>query len=109
MGQSTRLNIQPAAAIATAASSGRPGADTLGNSRRPERKVRATFHLPAQLFDECRDAVVYLSGPPVRLTLAALAEEALGRELARLKRKHNSSKRFPRRVGELRGGRPIGT
>lgn len=69
--------------------------------------MRATFHLPAELLDAARNAVVYLAGPPVRLTLAELAETALRRELDRLKKSHNSGKDFPPRSGELKGGRPI--
>ena len=72
-------------------------------------KVRATFHLPEDLFEECRDAVVHLSGPPVRLTLAYLAETALRKELDRLKKKHNREKDFPKRESGLKGGRPIGS
>ena len=73
------------------------------------QKVRATFHLSHGLFEEARNAVVQLSGPPVRLTLAALAEKALRRELDRLKRAYNDGKEFPRRRGRLRSGRPIGS
>lgn len=72
-------------------------------------KVRATFHLSEDLFNQVRDAVVHLSGPPLRLTLAAFAENALRRELERLRGEHNSGERFPRREAELRGGRPIGS
>jgi hypothetical protein len=72
-------------------------------------KIRATFHLPEDLFDEARDAVVHLAGPPERLTLAALAENALRRELERLKASHTKGKPFPRREGNLRGGRPVGS
>jgi len=71
------------------------------------KKVRATFHLPTDIFEQCRDAVVHLSGPPTRLTLAALAETALRRELKRLRSRHNKGNPFPARSGELRGGRPI--
>lgn len=74
-----------------------------------ETHVRATFHLPVGLVDELRDVVVALSGPPARLTLARLAEDAFRRELARLKKEHNRGKDFPKREGELRGGRPIGS
>lgn len=70
-------------------------------------KVRATFHISANLLEEARNAVVHLAGPPTRLTLADLAENALKRELERLKKAHNSGKEFPVRNGELRGGRPI--
>lgn len=71
------------------------------------KKVRATFHIAADLFEQCRDAVVYLSGPPLRLTLAGLADEALRRELARLQRTSNHGDPFPPRQSELKGGRPI--
>lgn len=70
-------------------------------------KSRATFYLPTSLLNECRDAVSHLSGPPLHLTMAGLAEEALRRELARLKRSHNDKKDFPPRKGDLRKGRPI--
>ncbi len=73
------------------------------------KKVRATFHLPTEVFEQCRDAVVHLSGPPTRLTLAALAETALRRELKRLRSRHNKGDAFPARSGELKGGRPIKT
>lgn len=79
----------------------RPTADKL--------KVRATFHLPAELVDECRNAVVWLAGPPARLTMARLAEEALRRELDRLRKQHTKGKPFPKRSDDLRGGRPIGS
>jgi hypothetical protein len=80
-----------------------------GRASQGSQKVRATFHLPQALFEEARNAVVQLSGPPVRLTLAALAEKALRRELARLKRAYNDGRDFPRRRGRLRSGRPIGS
>lgn len=74
---------------------------------RATAKVRATFHVSAALLEEARDAVVALSGPPTRLTLAELAERALRHELERLKREHHEGRAFPRRSDELRGGRPI--
>jgi hypothetical protein len=80
-----------------------------GASPPKPQKVRATFHLPEALFEEARNAVVLLSGPPVRLTLAKLAEIALRRELDRLKKAHNRGKGFPHRDGALKGGRPIGS
>jgi hypothetical protein len=82
-----------------------------GGAPRPERspKVRATFHITEALLEEIRDAVVALSGPPTRLTLAAFAETALRRELDRLRDDRNGGAAFPPRDGELRGGRPIGS
>lgn len=58
--------------------------------------MRATFHLPASLLDQARDAVVALSGPPARLTLAELAETALRREIERLKQAYNGGADFAR-------------
>lgn len=72
-------------------------------------KVRATFHLSEDLFEVVRDAVVALSGPPHRLTLASFAENALRRELERVQKVENKGKPFPKRESELRGGRPIGS
>lgn len=80
---------------------------TLHVRARAAAKVRATFHISAELLEEARNAVVYLAGPPTRLTLADLAESALKREIERLKKAHNTGKEFPARNGELKGGRPI--
>lgn len=76
----------------------------------PPRKVRATFHLPEPLLNEARNTVVALSGPPHRLTLARLAEDAIRHELERLRMERLGRKRgreFPQRESELHGGRPI--
>jgi hypothetical protein len=43
--------------------SGREGSLVPSNERRG-RKVRATFHVSAELLNELRDIVVSLSGPP---------------------------------------------
>ena len=80
---------------------------------RPARpgKVRATFHLPEALLNEARNTVVALSGPPYRLTLAKLAENALRREIESLKSARDGRQRgkdFPQRDDEVRTGRPIG-
>jgi hypothetical protein len=76
-------------------------------SERRGRKVRATFHISAELLDELRDVTVALSGPPDRLTLSDLAEGALRREVERMKRVHTKGKSFAKRTGQLKGGRPI--
>jgi hypothetical protein len=70
-------------------------------------KVRATFYLPADVLDEARNAVVHLAGNPVRLTLTRLIEDALRRELRRLKDLYHAEKDFPQRDEDLKGGRPI--
>jgi len=73
---------------------------------RTPRKVRFTVHLPPELIEEARNAVVSLYGAG-NLTLATLTEAALRRELSRLKKKHNKGKDFPQRKAEPRPGRPI--
>jgi hypothetical protein len=83
--------------------------DTGDGSQRTQ-KVRATFHISADLLNEVRNAVVALSGPPDRLTLAQFAEEALRDKLDQLKGDQSGRMRgrdFPQRESELRGGRPI--
>lgn len=70
-------------------------------------KVRATLYLPRDLLEEARNAAVFLAGPPARLTLTKLAEQALRAELDRLRLRHLGGGAFPARDGELRGGRPI--
>jgi hypothetical protein len=90
--------------------------DRLAAARRPgpvvatpsPRRVRATFHLPHALVEEARNATVALSGPPTRLTLARLVEDAVRREIARLRVSHNGGAPFPQRHADLIGGRPIG-
>jgi hypothetical protein len=91
---------------------GEVGRSTGTESPGPERvrKVRATFHLPAELLDELRNAVVALSGPPHRMTMAKLAESALRNELARLvglQQGRLRGRAFPQRDGDVRTGRPI--
>ena len=61
------------------------------------RKIRATFHLPVELFDRARDAVYWTPG----LTLASLCEAGL----RNLERKRGET--FPKRASELKAGRPV--
>lgn len=70
-------------------------------------RAKITFSLPDDLLEECRNAVDFLSGPPTRLTFAALVERALRRELASLRGKHCEGNAFPSREGPLRTGRPL--
>jgi hypothetical protein len=70
-------------------------------------KVRATVYLPADVLDEARNAAVHLAGNPARLTLTRLIEDALRRELQRLKDLYHAGKDFPQREEDLKGGRPI--
>lgn len=89
---------------------GRPAdePESVQKARGP-KKTRTTFHLPDDLVGEARDTVIALSGPPVRLTLARLVEDALRAELARVKKEHNRGRPFPHYEEKLRGGRPVGS
>jgi hypothetical protein len=91
----------------TTATASAPAKRSTPAPARPAGKVRATFHLPAALVDEARNAVVTLAGPPVRLTLARLVEDGIRRELDRLRKAHHDGKPFPARAANLVGGRPI--
>jgi hypothetical protein len=71
------------------------------------KKVRVAFYLSEDLAEALRDSVVYLSGPPLRLTMTTLAEMALHKELERLQAEYNGAKPFPKRAADLKGGRPI--
>ena len=76
-------------------------------NRNASAKVRATLYLPQDVLDEARNAAVHLAGYPLRMTLTKLAEDALRRELARLRALHNDGEQFPQRDEDLKGGRPI--
>ena len=84
---------------------GVPAPDT--DSTTATRKVRHTFHLSADVLEAARDATDFLSGPPERMTLSRLVEDALVVALTRLRETHNEGERFPPRGADLRGGRPI--
>jgi hypothetical protein len=70
---------------------------------------RASFQIPQQLLADIRDAVIALSGPPERLTMARFAEEAFRHELERLQAEHNDGQPFPSTDGVVRVGRPVGS
>jgi hypothetical protein len=67
------------------------------------QKTRATFHLPVDLLEEARDVVYWVPG----LTMANLTEEALRREIQRIKDVRNDGGNFPSREGDLKRGRPV--
>ena len=66
-------------------------------------KTRATFHLPIDLLEEARDIVYWVPG----LTMANLTEEALRREMQRIKDVRNDGADFPPRESDLKRGRPV--
>lgn len=67
------------------------------------QKTRATFHLPVDLLEEARDVVYWVPG----LTMATLTEEALRREIQRIKDVRNAGEDFPTRESDLKRGRPV--
>ena len=77
-------------------------------TRRRMPKRKASFLIPEELYQEARDAVAFLGGPPLYLTLAQLAEDSLRDKLDELKQKHNRGKPFPRFTGRVKTGRPVG-
>lgn len=72
-------------------------------------KVKLTVYVSEELAERTRSAVVALSGPPLLLTLAELAEDALRTEVTRLEREHNKGQPFPVFKGRRKPGRPLGS
>jgi len=70
------------------------------------KKLRFTVNLDPEVIELVRDAVAELAGPPARLTLSSLVEQAVRAEVAKLQKNHHSGKAFPKRDYELRAGRP---
>jgi hypothetical protein len=62
-----------------------------------QEKVRMTFLLPNDLVEAAADAAAFLSGPPARLTLRTLAEQALRNEIDRLADVYHGGMAFPAR------------
>jgi hypothetical protein len=60
-----------------------------------------TIVLPASLIDRAKNAVFWTPG----LTLADLAIDGIELSLAKVERKNGGP--FPRRKGDLKGGRPV--
>lgn len=66
--------------------------------QRPSRKIKVTLALPGPLIERMRTVVYWTRS----LTLATLAEAGIDVALKKLERK----KRFPKRRGKIRVGRP---
>lgn len=73
-------------------------------------KRQVTFNLPVDVIQKMRAAAIHFSGPPHRLTLAAIAEDGIRRELQRITKIFNNGKPIPSYEEQaLRPGRPIGS
>lgn len=70
-------------------------------------KTKASFLVPTEIYRQARDAVAYLGGPPLYLTLAQLAEDALRDRLKYLWDHYNQGRPFPRFTGKVKTGRPL--
>ncbi len=86
--------------------------DTKKRAKKPqkgegEKKTRVSFHLTEALADRVRNVVYALSGPPHRLNMAKIAEEALEAACKKYERDQNGGKPFPQREEDLVGGRPV--
>jgi hypothetical protein len=84
-----------------------PTRDTSAGRKKPATRETAAFHLPPELLDQARNTVVALAGPPEHLTMSKLVMGALTRELARLEKRHNKGRPFPKRAEKVRTGRPL--
>lgn len=74
----------------------------------PGRRQRVTVYIDAAQFAEVRGAAVLLAANGIEPgTVSAIVEDALARELERLRSRHNGGKAFPSLPG-LPGGRPRG-
>lgn len=96
-GESTREQQQRTTGSEPAA------ARSTGSTSAGAQKKRATFHLPIALLEEARDVVYWVPG----LTMANLTEEALRREIQRIKEVRNAGEDFPARESDLKRGRPV--
>jgi hypothetical protein len=107
----TTIGKNPLDALLTEEEPRSPEREAAPAKQKPQQggSVRQTFHLAPDLIETVKDAVVALSGPPVRLTLASLAASALRLEVERLQKEHNRGRPFPKRDGDPRVGRPIGS
>jgi hypothetical protein len=77
---------------------GRTGRGIPPYQQQPRReRVRMTFLLPEDLIEEAEDAAAFLAGPPTRLTLRSLAEQALRNEVDRLADVYHGGRTFPPR------------
>jgi hypothetical protein len=75
------------------------GQGRLGGYQPPARRerVRMTFLLPEELIEAAEDAAAFLAGPPTRLTMRGLAEQALRNEVDRLADVYHGGRAFPGR------------
>ncbi len=92
------IGVSPLDAIIPAA---KPEAARTPEAQEPGRKERMTVLVPAALLSRARDAVFWSPG----LTMAALVEQAVEREIERLEKKRGEP--FPKRKSAIRTGRPI--
>ncbi len=86
--------------------------DTRKRATKPQKgqggkKTRVSFHLSETLAERVRNTVYALSGPPHRLTMAKMAEEALEAACKKYQRDQNEGKPFPQREEDLVGGRQV--
>ena len=75
----------------------------------PGRRERVTLYIDKAMYAELRGAALLLAANGLEPgTISALVEEALARELERVRQRHNGGKPFPALPG-LPGGRPRGS
>jgi phage I-like protein len=80
-----------------------------GSDAKWSRKKALSTQVSAEVLDEVRSCVVALSGPPDRLTISSLVEQALRQEIQRLRIRKNRGEPFSAKHEGLRTGRPVGS
>jgi len=73
------------------------------------KKVRVSLTIPEELHQKWKDAAMFLSGPPLHLTMARLAVEGIEHQIEVLSKQYNKGKVFPEHKGPGKVGRPIET
>lgn len=68
-------------------------------------KTKFTVLLDEEVAQTTRNAVAYLAGHPLYLTLGEMVENALRAEVTRLAKEHNKGEPFP--PGRTKAGRPV--
>jgi hypothetical protein len=72
----------------------------------PPQKVKVTWLMRDDLYEEARQAVLLLSEVKGPRSLSALMEQALEEKLKKLRTRYNRGRPFPRRRAPLLSGRP---
>jgi len=71
------------------------------------KKGSFTFHVELSVKERLKNAVYWLSGPPLRLNLSNFLTDVIDKAVRDLEEEHNHGKPFKKRLHEFVGGRPM--